>query len=48
MDLSQKGKNKVINVDQSIEERNNPKGYAVGVFLRVVGVIAGAKNAANF
>ncbi len=48
LDLSQNGKGKVINVDQSIEERNNPKGYAVGVFLRVVGVIAGAKNAANF
>ena len=48
LDLSQNGKNKVINVDQSIEDRNNPIGYAVGVFLRVVGVIAGAKNAANF
>ena len=48
LDLSQKGKNKVIKVNQSIEERNNPKGYAVGVFLRIVGVIAGAKNAANF
>ena len=47
-DLSQQGKNKVVKVNQSIEERNNPEGYAVGVFLRVVGVISGAKNAANF
>ena len=48
LDLSQQGKNKVVKVNQSIEERNNPEGYAVGVFLRVVGVISGAKNAANF
>ena len=48
LDLSQQGKNKVVKVNQSIEEKNNPEGYAVGVFLRVVGVISGAKNAANF
>lgn len=48
LDLSQKGGNMVIKVNQSIQERNNPKGYAVVVFLRVVGVIASAKSAANF
>lgn len=47
MDLSQSGQAKVVNVNQSIEENNNPKGYALGVFLRVVGVIAGAKSEAD-
>tara|TARA_B100001971_G_C18209858_1_gene549978 strand:- start:155 stop:1006 length:852 start_codon:yes stop_codon:yes gene_type:complete len=46
-DLGQSGQVKVVNVNQTIEENDNPKGYALGVFLRVIGVIAGAKNEAD-
>jgi len=46
-DLGKNGEIKVINVNQTIQENGNPKGYALGVFLRVIGVIAGAKNEAN-
>jgi hypothetical protein len=37
----------VVQVNQVIEENNNPKGYALGVFLRIIGVIANAKNQAD-
>jgi len=47
LDLSQKGAARVVQVNQVIEENNNPKGYALGVFLRVIGVIANAKNQAD-
>ena len=48
LDLSQKGTVRVVQVNQVIEENNNPKGYALGVFLRIIGVIASAKNQADF
>ena len=48
LDLSQSGATHIIEVNQAIEENNNPKGYAVGVFLRIIGVIASAKNQADF
>jgi len=48
IDLSQSGVTQIIEVNQAIEENNNPKGYAVGVFLRILGVIANAKNQADF
>ena len=47
LDLSQKGTVRVVQVNQVIEENNNPKGYALGVFLRIIGVIANAKNQAD-
>ena len=47
LDLSQKGTAQVVQVNQVIEENNNPKGYALGVFLRIIGVIANAKNQAD-
>jgi hypothetical protein len=47
LDLSQKGAARVVQVNQVIEENNNPKGYALGVFLRIIGVIANAKNQAD-
>jgi len=47
LDLSQKGTARVVQVNQVIEENNNPKGYALGVFLRIIGVIANAKNQAD-
>ena len=47
LDLSQKGTARVVQVSQVIEENNNPKGYALGVFLRIIGVIANAKNQAD-
>ena len=47
LDLSQKGAVRVVQVNQVIEENNNPKGYALGVFLRIIGVIANAKNQAD-
>ena len=47
LDLSQKGTARVVQVNQTIEENNNPKGYALGVFLRIIGVIANAKNLAD-
>jgi len=47
LDLSQKGTARVVQVNQVIEENNNPKGYALGVFLRIIGVIANAKNLAD-
>ena len=47
LDLSQKGTVRVVQVNQVIEENNNPKGYALGVFLRIIGVIAYAKNQAD-
>lgn len=47
LDLSQKGTARVVQVNQTIEENNNPKGYALGVFLRIIGVIANAKNQAD-
>ena len=48
LDLSQSGATQIIEVNQTIEENNNPKGYAVGVFLRIIGVIANAKNQPDF
>jgi len=47
LDLSQKSTARVVQVNQVIEENNNPKGYALGVFLRIIGVIANAKNQAD-
>ena len=47
LDLSQKGTVRVVQVNQVIEENNNPEGYALGVFLRIIGVIANAKNHAD-
>ena len=47
LDLNQKGAARVVQVNQVIEENNNPKGYALGVFLRIIGVIANAKNQAD-
>ena len=47
-DLSGGGKPKVIIMNRTIKVENNPKDYALGVFLQLIGVVSEAKRRSGY
>ena len=47
-DLSAGGKPKVIIMNRTIKVENNPKDYALGVFLQLIGVVSEAKRRSGY
>ena len=47
-DLSVGGNPKVIKVNRTIKVENNPKDYALGVFLQLIGVVSEAKRRSGY
>ena len=47
-DLSAGGKQKVIIMNRTIKVENNPKDYALGVFLQLIGVVSEAKRRSGY
>lgn len=46
-DLSQGDSPKIIKVSKTVQIKGNPKGYGLPLFLRLIGIVAGAKNEAG-
>ena len=47
-DLSAGGEPKVITMNRTIKVENNPKDYALGVFLQLVGIVSEAKRQSGY
>ena len=47
-DLSAGGEPKVIPMNRTIKVKNNPKDYALGVFLQLIGVVSEAKRRSGY
>ena len=47
-DLSTGAGPKVISMNRTIKVENNPKDYALGVFLQLIGIVSEAKRRSGY